>query len=353
MKKVLNIFVFLLLLITLGCTSSPRKTLQSDTASPIKKIVPTQKNVIASNGLVNVLFVPGMGFGVEALTASGECLDKNYMEWKEFNGLFREKGFNLQIACIPAVSTINELAKALEASVKIKYPPSEKKRFHIIAKSMGGLAVRKLLSDQWKSGNSLSDQVITVTTLSTPHKGTYIANMLAQGEFCTGTENFLSGVVNFIARNNRINTKLPYELSIEDLTTYAMQKFNDKVKDDPAFLNRTFSYGAVINCDSECRSNYRDRTDFPNFIQMCWHDAIVKNLELNFGPESNAKNDGLVTVDSASYFGEYIETFEGDHMALSERDFLYKGEPIWRNVFSRILDKINEYEAIHKKGELK
>lgn len=70
-----------------------------------------------------------------------------------------------------------------------------------------------------------------------------------------------------------------------------MQKFNDEVKDDPAFLNRTFSYDSTINCDSECRSSYRDRMDSPNFILMCWHDAIVKNLKLNFGSEINAEND--------------------------------------------------------------
>lgn len=350
MKIILIVFVLLLLLTTLGCASPPRKTLDNDTVSSPEKTASIHQEVINNKELINVLFVPGMGFGLESLTAPEKCLAKDYKEWKEFNNLFRDKGFNLQIACIPAVSTIDKMADALGTFIKDEYKASDKKKFHIIAKSMGGLAVRKLLSDRWKERKSLSDQVITVTTLSTPHKGSYIANMLAQGEFCTGTGKFFSGIMSLIPRNNN---KSAYELAVENLTTYYMQKFNDEAKDDPAFINRTFSYGSAISCDSECRSSYRDRTDFPNFIQMCWHDAIVKNRKLNFGSDITTENDGLVTIDSASYYGEYLGTFEGDHMAVSERYFLYKGESIWRNVFSRILDKIKEFEVAHKTDAMK
>ena len=60
----------------------------------------------------------------------------------------------------------------------------------------------------------------------------------------------------------------------------------------------------------------------------------------------HGENDGLVPVKSATYtYSKYVETFDGDHVAISENDSLYKGEPIWKKVFSRVLDNIKEFEA--------
>jgi hypothetical protein len=124
-----------------------------------------------------------------------------------------------------------------------------------------------------------------------------------------------------------------FDAAGNDITTYSSAL---KIKDDPKMTERTFSFGASLNCDAACRSEFHDRKEIFSEILMCWHDML--------GNDYGLENDGLIPVESATY-GKYLETFDGDHVAISENDSLYKGEPIWKKVFSRVLDNIKEFEA--------
>ena len=349
MKNLAWITALLLLSVLSGCASYSHKSASRSHA--ITEFTPTyEENLTHDQQLADVLFVPGVGFSFLNTLNPEKCDAQDYIEWKELNALFNQKGFNLHVACIPSIASIENLATELKDDIEKKFPAAEKRKFHIIAKSMGGLAVRQVLSDAYKENRSLSDQVITFTTISTPHKGSYIANMLMQGEFCTIPGNILSFFRSFFPDDP---DGYGFAAAGADLTTYS--KFRElyvnkkiendlKIKDDPEIYKRAFSYGYAIDCDANCRSKYHDRKTIPSLIIHCWHDAMVKNLELNYDPENgdlNTQNDGLVTVESAMY-GKYVDTFEGDHMALTEKGWLYKGKPIWKDVFSKVLDNIKE-----------
>jgi len=274
-----------------------------------------------------------------SITSPEKSEAKNYREWEEFNQLFKEKGFNLKVAEIPMMASVEKLSDALRKYIADEFPADQGRKFHIIAKSMGGLAVRKALADSFNKNKEnseikpISDQVITFTTISTPHKGSPIANMLQQGEACTFAGKVLmlfSPLKKFFSHKNGFGL----DAAGEDLTTDSKAL---NIEDDSSMAGRTFSFGASLNCDAACRSEFHDRKETFSRILACWHDMLVTD---------HGENDGLIPVESATYtYSKYVETFDGDHVAISENDSLYKGEPIWKKVFSRVLDNIKEFEA--------
>jgi hypothetical protein len=321
--------IALTILILSGCSTSPAKS-QKD------------ESLIINEQKVDVLFVPGLGMGFQAFMNPKTPQAKNYTEWEEFNQLFEEKGFNLKVAEIPAMASVEKLSNALEKFIRREFPADQGRKFHIIAKSMGGLAVRKALSDsfresEWNSEiKPLSDQVITFTTIATSHKGSPVADMLMRGEACTFAGKLLM-IFSPLGKFFNNEDGFGFNAAGSDLTTYSSAL---KIKDDPKMTGRTFSFGASLNCDAACKSEFHDRKEIFAETLMCWHDMMVKNHGL--------ENDGLVTVESATY-GKYVETLDGDHIAISEQEFLYKGKSIWKKVFSRALDNIIEFEAISPK----
>lgn len=320
------IIIALIMLILSGCSINLPKP-QKD------------ESLITSEQHIDVLFVPGMGMGFQALMRPQTPQARNYRKWEEFNQLFNEKGFNLKVAEIPAMASVDKLSIALMEYIGREFPADQGKKFHIVAKSMGGLAVRKALSESLEKSKSdprikpISDQVITFTTISTPHRGTPIAEMLMGGQACTfaGKLSML-----FSPLGKMFNNENDDAIGIDLIPDSHAQK----IEDDPKMAGRTFSFGASLNCDAACRSEFHDRTGVFAEILMCWHDMLVNDYGL--------ENDGLIPVESATY-GKYLETFDGDHVAISENDSLYKGEPIWKKVFSRVLDNIKEFEAASPK----
>lgn len=202
----------------------------------------------------HVLFVPGLSFKM-----GNRCEAKDFEEWKDLNELFTKNGFSLKVACLQPSGTIEEGAKALSEEIERLFPVKDKQTFHIIAKSMGGLSVRLMLYNKFSAGQSLSDQVQSVTTISTPHKGSEIADMLMEGKFCTLPGKVFLPVINKFT--DVVTTPLLNLIGLktdgldkagEALTTKYMKCFNAVVKNDPNI--KYFSFGYAIKCDQDCQS---------------------------------------------------------------------------------------------------
>lgn len=319
--------IALTILILSGCSANPAKS-QKD------------ESLITDEQRVDVLFVPGMGMGLLASIMPQRSEADNYREWKEFNQLFKENGFNLKVAEIPAMASVDELSKALIKYIRKDFPADQGRKFHIVAKSMGGLAVRKALADTYRDNKKdpISNQVITFTTISTPHQGSPIANRLMHGWTCT-FEGKIAKLFAPLGRLFNCEEGFGFQAAGNDLKTDSNAL---KIEDDPNMKGRAFSFGANLNCDATCRSEFHDRKETVPRVLACWHDKLVTDY-------GQLENDGLVPVESAAAYGTYVETFDGDHIAISEDDPWYKGKPIWKKVFSRVLDNIKEFEAASPK----
>lgn len=275
-----------------GCTSAGPKALAQ----------------CGSNDLVAVLYVPGL-------------LDdgKEIAQWRELNELFRCEGFELKVPERPSKGTRKAGAKELFSEAQRLYGSG---RFHIVAKSMGGLWVRQLLHDH----PDFARRVISVTTISTPHHGSEVADeLMGSGDDkwkigAKGPEDlFLTNV--FGVDIDKFFDEL--KSSGKDLTKERLRQFNVETHSDPYV--RYFSFGYRIGS--------------PEIIKVFpWSLYGHHIIKIRGGGD----NDGLVSTSSAEW-GEYIETAEGEHFAETSRYVPYAGRFIWRDVFLHVIRNLQKW----------
>lgn len=285
---------------------------------------------------IPVLYVPGFG-------ESG----KEHEKWPDLKKLFEDKGYDLRVARMPSVAPIEEGAEALLEEIK-RHFPDKNIRFHIVAKSMGGLSARKALHESEKT-DSMVNRVMSLSTISTPHLGTEIADY-------------------YLDKDNRDRCVIPRELTdpffimIEKLgfgenglteagrnltTVYMREVFNKTVRNVEGIEYFSFQY--KIDCGSSLcnREKISWVNPYPtNPLSACWHNIIYRKAGVN---------DGVVSVESAMW-GTPVGIYEGEHIAQTLRPSLlfpifskYKGEEIWQKVFERVLDNLNAQKLTHPK----
>jgi triacylglycerol esterase/lipase EstA (alpha/beta hydrolase family) len=298
--------------------------------------------------LVPVLYVPGLGEDGEGF------LEK----WPELEELFKSKGYELKVAHMPGFGTIKHGADLLFCQIgEDRWPFSGKKRkFHIVAKSMGGLSARLMLHQQKEKRRSMAGLVMSLTTISTPHKGSEVADWYMDKnnwQRCTipGELMKLSDYLGFGGGtdNNGLTA------AGKELTTDYMKSFNTKVVNDNDIAYFSFSY--KIDCsanDPRCWVAPR----YPvGMLSRCWHDVILKARQNKARTDDtikdNGANDGLVSVDSATW-GTPIGNFEGEHFAETANPngilsplFRYKYRAIWDEVFGRVINNLDNQNVTH------
>lgn len=204
--------------------------------------------------------------GFDELHVAGRYLP-GFHYWRGIIDAFRSHGIEVITASVPASASIEERASKLGQDIEQK---ARGKAVNIVAHSMGGLDARYLISQMQPS----STQIMSLTTISTPHQGTAFADYVF---------NQIGDVR--LPKVYRMLEKLSLETgAFKQLTRRYMQdNFN------PTVLNRHdvryFSYGAAT-------------THGP------WSAFRVSNKLLS---ELEGPNDGLVSV-SSSKWGEYKGT---------------------------------------------
>lgn len=191
-------------------------------------------------------------------------------------------------------------------------PGCDATKVHIIAHSMGGLDSRYLIS---KLG--YADRVASLATISTPHRGSAIADVLLKiiPDNFDKAVNAMASVWGrtFTERDLAEGSDLKAALSsISEKTTIG---FNDDVKDDPRVTY--LSWAGVSNiigipnpkdneaCEGrlQTRLGIRDGMD-PTLIAAS--PFVAHGTELR-------PNDGMVTVESAKW-GKFLGCIPADHL---------------------------------------
>jgi triacylglycerol lipase len=158
-----------------------------------------------------------------------------------------------------------------------------REKVHIIAHSMGGLDARFALSPANK--NNLAARVASLSTISTPHRGSLIANVLTANNLL---DRLTIPAVREVTRSLDLSTQ-----GLQDLTTRALETFNEEFPDHPDV--RYFSYAG----------KGRDGSKRTCTLLLAAYGLISL--------KTKQENDGLVTVDSATWGEELVETWPADH----------------------------------------
>lgn len=237
-----------------------------------------------------VVFAPGLG-------TSGDF----YRDQKILSRLFKRRGYRLVIADTATEGSIQERARSLVESVERQIPQGA---FHLVAFSMGGLDARLALSQ-----GAFKDRVVSLTTLSTPHRGSPAASWLLER----------------IKSSSFLHISPGLRAALEDLTPEQMNRFNSLHPDPPGVL--FFSMGFYLPPGPEALYTL-------NPIIWAGH-RVLKDA-------GEGRNDGLVSTVSARW-GQSLGEYPGDHFS-ETMNLPFFGRPITPEIFERVirhLDRLN------------
>ena len=159
-------------------------------------------------------------------------------------------------------------------------------RLNLIAQSMGGLDARYVISVA-----GLHEVVATLVTVSTPHRGTVVADILLDQP--ERPRQWAVDLANWMGANALDGTPGDALQALTELTpTHMRATFNPTVPDHPAV--RYWSYGAKAG----------KGTNLPIHPFLKLSNAWIYQRE--------GLNDGLVSVESAQW-GHYLGTLDADH----------------------------------------
>ncbi len=189
-------------------------------------------------------------------------------------------------------------AKILEAFGNGTLDPDQ--RTHVIAHSQGGLDARFILSPgnpNTVPANDLSGKIRSLTTISSPHQGSPIADLLLWKPL----DQLLRRLEAFIHHSQLGEDLVRAGLdligldsnALADLSTESMSQFNQKFPDNPAV--RYFSVAGA----GRSRTPQTSRLLFGFYL-------YIKSL-------NNEPNDGLVTVSSAQRWKIDSQFWPADH----------------------------------------
>ena len=208
-------------------------------------------------------------------------------------GHLHEEAMNLRlhgvVAYAPNVASYNTVAaRAAMWEQRLAHILEETgaERLNLIAHSMGGLDARLLIHQ-----HGFHEVVAVLTTISTPHRGTYLAEfLLRQPE---RLRRWGVDLVNWMGENALEDATADAQQALHELTpAYLDETFNPAVPDHPDVAY--WSYGGAAGKGTDAGIN--------PFLKL-WNPIIY---------DREGANDGMVSVRSARW-GTFLGTVEADH----------------------------------------
>jgi len=188
-------------------------------------------------------------------------------------------------------------------------------KVNIVAHSMGGLDMRHALAHL-----DISDKVESLTTIATPHRGTYLADLvLKTPEILAGP---ISDIVDWFGNNVYPSEKSDTIGSVEQLTlNYVRNQFNPKTS-APKGLP-IYSYSAAVGRGT----NYSLHPIFK-----------FQNIQIY---DKEGENDSFVSVKSAQW-GTYLGCVNLSHLnqinVQVSREFKSKYLECWTGIIKKLAD---------------
>lgn len=233
--------------------------------------------------------------------------------WGRIPKILSERGADIYYGHQQAWDTIENNAGHIKERIEQVLAETGMEKVNIIAHSKGGLDARYLIS-----ALHMEDKVATLTTISTPHRGSGLIELLEKLPDSAYRE--IAGLVDKGFR--KVGDKAPdcYHAS-KQLSRSFCARFNEMYPNSPKVYYQ--SYASVMKCA------------LSDYIMAIPHILL-------FWAEKG-KSDGLVTVESAKW-GEFKGVFQNKHLrGISHADMIdLRRDDIY------IFDVLEEYIRIVK-----
>lgn len=207
---------------------------------------------------------------------------------KYFEGL----GCKVVMTEVAAVNGVDVRGGQIASQLKSILAQYGAQKVNIIAHSQGGLDARYAISIL-KMGSS----VASLTTLSTPHLGSPVADVALRGSTDPFSKSMIDALLNLMTGqvSSQGIASNDTRAAFTALSTSYMRSFNEKTPNDPGVYYQ--SWGARTG------SGTGDNT------------KTILALTQGYIYAKSGENDGMVAVSSAKW-GEYKGTLEADHLDL-------------------------------------
>lgn len=199
---------------------------------------------------------------------------------------FESDGHQAFASDIDPLLSIEERAAQLALEVSAVLNATGASRVHLIAHGTGGLDARYLISTL-----DFGDRVATLTTISTPHQGTTLADV-SLGLIPGPVNSILAFLTDVLSPGDLDPTTALYQMSQQ----YVTEVFAPANLDDSRV-----SYYSVAGVTAALTLDLT-RVDLCDPLLLVGHLLLV----------NQGNNDGLVTVESARY-GEFLGVIPADH----------------------------------------
>lgn len=221
--------------------------------------------------------------------------------------VMKQLGYQLFIAKTPAVASLDVSADILKNEIERLVPEGP---FHLVGHSMGGLISRLVVNK-----HNLADRVLSVTTLSTPNRGSKVADWLYEKITYGRNSKIISQLLKLFGNS----LDVVKELTTEHITTV----FNKIATKEEQV--KYFSMGFYI---PKPRTKY---TLNPYLLP-----ASILNEKLG-----RPLSDGPVDIESAKW-GIHLGNMPGDHYS-ETAPLRFGGKTIYKEVFATVTKNLDLY----------
>lgn len=232
--------------------------------------------------------------------------------FNEIERAYREKGVVVSAPAMPPYNSSEVRARYLAAAVDDVLAKTGAKKVHLIGHSQGGIDSRFLVNVM-----GYGDRVATLTTVSSPHRGTPVADQAQHvPPFFLQSVFWMMASVNGAPPGVDLG-EIDSRAALKTLSTSGMEAFNTRFPDDPRVP--VFSLAAVVgtprdgSCDDGAWGGLRGQAAPQVWLTPTWTLLSGKD------PDRAVGNDGVVTVASAKW-GTFLGCIPVDHISVVGMD---------------------------------
>jgi triacylglycerol lipase len=245
----------------------------------------------------------------------------NFWRFNDVDVALVEDGHVARLGSVPPFDTPAVRAEFLADQVDALLAETGAAQVNLVCFSMGGLDCRFLVSP---AGLGYGDKVASVTTISSPHRGTFVADVA--GKVLPGTDH--SAAIDALATMfgksfSEVADDSHVVAALQSMSEAAMVGFNAEIVDAPGVYYQSWasfsSVGGLPHPDKNAEP--RACTDADGKLQMMRNpgthdrmDALLVGASAFVAHGTELRpNDGVSTVESAKW-GVFRGCFPADHL---------------------------------------
>lgn len=245
----------------------------------------------------------------------------NFWRFNDVDAALVADGHVARLGSVPPFDTPQVRAEFLADQIDALLEETGAEKVNMVCFSMGGIDCRYLVSP---AGLGYADEVASVTTISSPHRGTFVADVATAVLPGTDRSGAIDALTTMFGRTfSDVADDSHIVAALTSMSEAAMVDFNAEIVDADGVLYQSWagfsSIGGLPHPDAKAEE--RACTDASGTVRMLRNPGTNDSMDallvgaaafVAHGTELRL-NDGVSTVESSKW-GEFRGCFPADHL---------------------------------------